>query len=151
MIGEIFISEIKLIIDNNVLDKYNKYYFEKYPKRKKIPIDSPTHPSINKWMIMKRPQMNDLKQKIKEFIIWFVEENGLTNKKIEKCEIIFVSYFKTKIRKDCDNTVPKFYLDGFSESGLIIDDDSLHLTSLTLKCGWDKERPRTEIIIKIIK
>lgn len=144
---EFIISEIKLIIDNNVLEKYNKYYFAKYPKRKKIPIDKPTHPSINKWMIMKRPQMNDLKQKWKDFIIWFVEENKLTNKKIEQCEMTFVSYFKTKIRKDCDNTVPKFILDGIAESGLIIDDDSLHLTSLTLKCGYDKEWPRTEIFI----
>ncbi len=97
---------------------------------------------------MKRPQMNDLKQKWKDFIIWFVEENKLTNKKIEKCSMIFVSYFKTKIRKDCDNTVPKFILDGIAESGLIIDDDSLHLTSLTLKCGYDKEWPRTEIFIE---
>ena len=144
---EFIISEIKLIIDNNVLEKYNKYYFAKYPKRKKIPIDKPTHPSINKWMIMKRPQMNDLKQKWKDFIIWFVEENKLTNKKIEQCEMTFVSYFKTKIRKDCDNTVPKFILDGIAESGLIIDDDSLHLESLTLKCGYDKENPRTEIYI----
>ena len=91
--------------------------------------------------------MNDLKQKWKEFIIWFVEDNKLTNKKIEKCSMTFVSYFKTKIRKDVDNTVPKFILDGMSESGLIIDDDSLHVESLTLKCGYDKENPRTEIFI----
>ena len=144
---EFIITEIKLVIDNEVLEKYNEYYFKQYPKRKKIPIESPTHPSINKWMIMKRPQMNDLKQKWKDFIIWFVEENKLTNKKIEQCEMTFISYFKTKIRKDCDNTVPKFILDGIAESGLIIDDDSLHLISLTLKCGYDKEWPRTEIFI----
>lgn len=146
----IYIKDIKLTIDNKTLEKYNKYYFSKYPKRKKIPIDSPTHPSINKWMIMKRPMMNDLKQKWKEFIVWFVEENNLTNKKIKKCEMTFISYFKTKIRKDCDNTVPKFILDGIAESGLIVDDDSLHITSLTLQCGYDKENPRTEIYIKLI-
>jgi len=96
---------------------------------------------------MKRPIMNALKQTWKDFIIWFVEENGLTNKQIEKCEMMFISYFKTKIRKDCDNTVPKFILDGLADSGLIIDDDSLHVTSLTLKCDYDKENPRTEIYI----
>jgi Holliday junction resolvase RusA-like endonuclease len=144
-------QEIKLVIDNDILQKYNSYYFKLYPKRKKQPIETPTHPSINKWMIMKRPQMNDLKQKYKDFIIWFVEDNGLTNKKIEKCEMTFVSYFKTKIRKDVDNTVPKFILDGMSEAGLIIDDDSLHLESLTLKCGYDKDNPRTEIYITVNK
>jgi hypothetical protein len=139
---------LKLVIDNDVVDKYHTYYFKQYPKRNKKPIDSPTHPSINKWMIMKRPMMNDLKQKWKDFIVWFVEDNGLTNKKIEKCSMTFISYFKTKICKDCDNTVPKFILDGMAESGLIIDDDSLHVESLTLKCGYDKENQRTEIFIE---
>ena len=97
---------------------------------------------------MKRPMMNDLKQKWKEFITWFVEDQGYKDKQIEKCTMTFISYFKTKIRKDCDNTVPKFILDGLAESGLIVDDDSLHLTSLTLQCGYDKECPRTEIYIE---
>jgi len=140
-------NQIKLIIDNDVLDKYHEYYFAKYPKRKKKPIEKPTHPSINKWFIMKRPQMNDLKQKIKDFIVWFVEDQGLTNKKIEKCSMIFISYFKTRIRTDIDNYSPKFFMDGLVDGGLIVDDDYIHVESLTLKCGWDKERPRTEIII----
>jgi len=143
------VEQIKLTIDYAVLEKYNKYYFKKNPRRKKIPIETPTHPSINKWMIMKRPMMNGLKQTWKEFIVWFVEDCGLSNKKIDKCEMTFISYFKTKIRKDCDNTVPKFILDGMSESGLVIDDDSLHIESLTLKCGYDKKHVRTDIYIDI--
>lgn len=145
--GVIFISQLKLIIDNDVLEKYFGYYFDKYPKRKKKPIDSPLHPSINKWMIMKRPQMNDVKQKYKEFITWFVEDQGHSNKKIQECSMTFVSYFKTKARRDLDNTVPKFMLDGLIESGLIVDDDYFHLKSLTLEGRYDKERPRTEIHI----
>lgn len=100
---------------------------------------------------MKRPMMNALKQKWKNFIVWFVEHCGYTNEQIDKCEMEFTTYFKTRIRHDVDNCVPKFILDGLAESGFIIDDDSKHLTSLTLKCGYDKERPRTEIKVKIIK
>lgn len=140
-------GELLIIIDKNTINSYNNYYFKKYTKRKKAPIEFPTHPSINKWSIMKRPQMNALKQAWKEFIVWVVEENGLTNKKINKSNMTFISYFRTKVRKDVDNTVPKFIIDGFSESGLIIDDDFLHLESITLKCGYDKENPRTEIYI----
>jgi len=140
-------GEILLVINKGILEKYNKYYFQKYPHRRKEPIEHTTHPSINKWMIMRRPQMNGLKQSYKEFIVWFIQENGLTNKKIKKCNMTFISYFRTKIRKDVDNTVPKFILDGFTEAGLIEDDDFLHLESLTLKCGYDKENPRTEIYI----
>lgn len=45
--------------------------------------------------------------------------------------------------------VPKFILDGLSESGFIVDDDSKHVTSLTMECYVDKENPRTEIEVLI--
>ena len=56
----------------------------------------------------------------------------------------------TKRRIDPDNTVPKMILDGFVESGFIVDDDGGHLKSLTLKTNHDKNRPRTEIEITIL-
>lgn len=40
-------------------------------------------------------------------------------------------------------------LDGFSESGFIVDDDSKHLTQLILECYVDKDNPRTEIYVKV--
>ena len=67
---------IKLVIDNDVLARYNEYYFALYPKRKKEPIAHPYHESINTWMIMKRAAMNALKQRWKDFIRWFVDEQG---------------------------------------------------------------------------
>ena len=65
----------------------------------------------------------------------------------EKCEMIFTTYYSTNRRHDIDNSVPKFLLDGFSESGLIVDDDSTHLYKLTLQCAIDKDNPHTEIKI----
>jgi peroxiredoxin family protein len=62
---------------------------------KKKPIEYPYHPSINQWMIMKRPMMNALKQKRKAFMVWFIEQNGYTNLKLDKCEMSFIVYFKT--------------------------------------------------------
>ena len=59
---------------------------------------------------------------------------------------------KTKVERFyclLDNTVPKFILDGFSESGFIVDDDGQHLKSLTLRTGYDKNNPRTEIEVII--
>lgn len=94
---------------------------------------------------MKRPMMNALKQKWKDFIVFFIENQGYSNLHIEKCEMVFTTYFKTNRRHDVDNTSPKFILDGLADSGFILDDDSKHLTSLTLKCDVDKENPRTEI------
>ena len=141
---------IKLIIDNAVLAKYNLWYFQNYPRRRVAPIKFPTHPSINTWFILKRPAANALKQKWKDFIVWVVKNEGLSGSKIQHCTMEFTSFFRTKRRTDCDNTVPKFILDGMVEANLIEDDDSLHLQSLTLRCSYCKSNPRTEIIIHIL-
>ena len=144
-------TELNLVLDQKVLDGYNTYYFKKYPRRSKAPIEHPYHESINKWFVMQRPQMNALKQKWKEFCIWWIETLGYTNLKLDQFEMTCTTYMPTKRRIDPDNTTPKFILDGLSESGLIIDDDGKHLRSLTLKTDYDKERPRTEINIKILE
>jgi hypothetical protein len=41
-------------------------------------------------------------------------------------------------------------LDGLVESGMVIDDDSEHITRLILECDVDKEHPRTELYINIL-
>ncbi|WP_125140599.1 RusA family crossover junction endodeoxyribonuclease [Clostridium transplantifaecale] len=141
------IKKIILVIDNKTLAAYEKYYFLKHPKATKNPIKNPYHESINTWMIMKRPIMNHLKRQWKDFIVWFIENQGYTNLHIEKCDMKFITYYKTARKHDIDNSCPKFILDGLSESGLIVDDDSSHITSLTMECYVDKSNPRTEIEI----
>lgn len=138
-----------LTINEKTLEDYEKYYFKIHPKAKKKPIKAPYHDSINVWMIMKRPMMNALKQRWKDFIVWFINEQGYANLLINNCEMKFTTYYKTNRRHDIDNSCPKFILDGFSESGFIVDDDSKHITSLTLQCFVDADNPRTEIEIKI--
>ncbi len=140
-------TNIKLIIDKDVLNVYSKYYFEQHPKAHKVPIPHPYHESINKWMIMKRPMMNALKGKWKDFIVWFIGQQGYSNLHIERCEMLFTAYYPNNRRHDTDNSCPKFIIDGLVESGFIIDDDHLHLTELRLRCGVDINNPRTEIDI----
>lgn len=138
---------IELILDNNVLEKYNAFYFKEHPKAKKVPIEHPYHPSINSWFILPRMQMNQLKQKWKDFIIWWIDDLGLTNKKLDNFSVEIIVYFNTKRRHDIDNQIPKFILDGFTESGFIVDDDEHHLTKLILSTGYDKDNPRTVIYV----
>lgn len=143
----ISIQDIKLVIDNTTLSNYENHYFKLHSRASKKPIDTPYHPTINTWMIMKRPMMNALKQKWKIFIKWFIENQGYSNLHIEKCEMKFITYYKTNRRHDIDNSCPKFILDGLAESGFIVDDDSNHITSLSMECYVDKENPRTEIFV----
>lgn len=143
-------NKISLIIDNDVLDMYSEHYFSMHPRAHKKPIPFPYHESINKWMIMKRPMMNALKGKWKEFIIWYINEQGYANLRIDKCEIAQIVYYPNTRRHDTDNSVPKFILDGLVDGGMIVDDDMLHLTKLTLQCGIDREHPRTELHITVL-
>ena len=145
------IQVIKLVIDNAALEEYEKVYFASHPRAKKKPISQPYHESINKWMIMKRPQMNALKQKWKEFITWLVHNSEYAGLHIEQCSIRFTTYYGTERRHDIDNGCPKFILDGLCENGFIIDDDSKHITELTMRCFVDVDNPRTEIEIYVSK
>lgn len=92
--------------------------------------------------------MNQLKQRWKDFIVWWIRKIGYADLKLESFEIEYKVYMPTKRRIDPDNIAPKFIQDGLVESGLIVDDDGLHLKALTLITGYDKENPRTEITIK---
>ena len=95
--------------------------------------------------------MNALKQRWKEFIVYFIKSLGYENLKINKCEMTFITYMKTRHKADVDAYTPKFILDGFTESGFIIDDNYTILKSITLKIDYDKENPRTEIYVKVIE
>ena len=145
------IQVIKLVIDNAALEEYEKVYFAEHPRAKKKPIAHPYHESINKWMIMKRPQMNALKQKWKDFSAWLIRRSEYKDIRIEQCELKFITYYGTARRHDIDNGCPKFILDGLCESGFIIDDDSKHITSLTMQCFVDADNPRTEIEVYVSK
>ena len=143
---------IKLVFDEETLLRYEKEcYFVKHPRAKKKPLEHPYHESMNKWMIMKRPMMNALKQKWKDFGVWFIEDQGYTNLRIDKCELIFTAYYGNNRRHDPDNSCPKAIIDALVEAGFIIDDDCKHIKALTLKCDTDVSRPRTEILVKILE
>lgn len=138
---------IKIIIDTDVINRYNSYYFDIHPKARKKPIEKPYHPSINQWCILPRIQMNALKQKWKDFGCWLIKDLGYENMQLNSFDIILTVFFDSRRRHDVDNQTPKFLLDSFTESGFIVDDDEKHLHSLTLKTGYDKINPRTEIEI----
>ena len=139
--------EIKITIDKVILEKYREFYFKKYPRRKKTPIQKTIPPSLNSWMVMRRFQMNHQKQVWKEFGEWLVDYYCYRDLNIDKCKIEIEYYFDSKRRHDADNYTPKNLFDSFTSSGLLIDDDFNHVESLTIKGNYSKENPRTEIRI----
>ena len=141
---------IILVLDNKLIEEYNNAYFKIHPKAKKKPIDKPWHPSINQWMILPRIQMNGLKQRWKEFCIWWINKLGYQNMKLDNFEVVQTTYFDTRRRHDIDNYCPKFINDGWTDAGFILDDDANHFKCLTMKCDYDKSNPRMEFVFKIL-
>jgi Holliday junction resolvase RusA-like endonuclease len=99
-------------------------------------------------MVMKRPQMNNEKQKWKEFIIWIVNKYNLQNQNIKNAKITYTYYMPTKRRFDLDNMTPKFINDGLVESGLLTDDSVFCINPIVLNGGYDKSNPRVEMLIE---
>lgn len=144
------LDTIRIVIDDAALLRYEKQYFKIHKRATKKPIKHPYHESINEWFIMRRPMMNALKQRWKDFIVWLINEKGYTNLRIDKCELSFQTYYMTGRRHDVDNSCPKFIIDGLVESGFLVDDDSIHVRKLTLECFVDRGHPRTEIRITVL-
>lgn len=142
-------NQLCVEFDCATIDRYSEHYFRMYPRRKKAPIPHPWHPSINEWMIMKRPAMNALKQRWKEFITWVAEDQGYANLRIDKCDIAIDTYYQSNRPHDVDNSVPKFILDGLVAAGMLIDDNDRHVLSLLLRCHTDAKHPRTVITLNI--
>ena len=91
--------------------------------------------------------MNALKQKWKDFGIWWIDKLGYKNMMLEHFGIKFKVYRDSKRRADLDNMVPKGILDSFTAAGLIVDDDYKHLQYLILVAAVAQNWPRTEITI----
>lgn len=143
-------SEIKIIIDNHVLDEYYKWYFEEYPKRKVKPIEKPIPPSLNRFIAMKRMQQNSVKQKYKEFAVWLASYYKIANLNLNDVLMTITFYFPDKRRRDFDNLMltPKLINDGLVEAGVFNDDsgDILRLKFENFK--YDKSNSRVEIEIE---
>ena len=147
----LIMKRIKIVIDRDSLERYESHYFTLHPRAKKKPIKSPQHPSINTYTRMSTHAANNLKQSWKAFIMWIIEDLGYKDLQIQECEITYVTYFSQDRRHDLDNISPKYILDGFVEAGFIMDDDYTHIKKLTTQCDIDKENPRIEFLIDVIK
>ena len=121
-------------------------YFYAHPKAKKAPIKGPQHPSLNWYCRAGNVEVNNTKQAWKGFMLFILEKNKLLNKRIEKCAMIYRTFFKDKRTHDDDNVTPKFILDGLTEGGFLVADDYQHLNPLTTFCGYDKLNPRIELV-----
>ena len=90
-------------LDKEALDEYTKAYFIAYPRRRKIPIDKPIVPSLNKYIVMNKDARNELKLRWEEFVYHTLDRQGLLNLQLEKCKVSITYVFGDKRKSDLDN------------------------------------------------
>lgn len=140
----------KIVIEftEELLEEWTKIYFKKHPRAKKKPIDSPVHPSINKWCILPRISMNSLKHRWGEFTQYVLQQQNKEMIGINKCKVEVIIHKATKIRCDADNYCLKFCNDQFVDSGLLVDDSYKVITETTTRIVYDKGVNKMEVIFK---
>lgn len=72
------------------------------------------------------------------------------NYNYDKCKMTITYYFKDRRRHDPSN-YDKFILDGLVEAKIITDDNYSVITEFTTKGSYDKENPRTEVVIEVLE
>lgn len=142
--------EYKIIIDEEILNKYKDFYFLKYPKRRVFPIKKAIPPSFNYFTSIKRIVQNSLKQQYKEFSIWLANYYNIADLNINKAKITYTFFFKDHRRRDFDNLLltPKLINDGFVEAKVLIDDNGENLSIEFMPFEYDKENPRVEMVLR---
>jgi Holliday junction resolvase RusA-like endonuclease len=141
---------IKIIINKDVVNKYNEYYFSLYPKRHVKPIINPFPPSLNRFTASLRMAQNAMKQNYKAFSFWLASYYCIANLNLEKVKISYTFFFPDHRRRDFDNLVltPKFFNDGFVEAGVMKDDNGENLRIEFNNFQYDKKNPRVELDIE---
>ena len=115
---------IKLVVDD-IPDSNNKYMgnsnsYHKYNQEKK------------RW----------------EWLIRGAASGKIPSKPFKKAIVTINYFFPTRHRRDPDNYSGKMILDPLVRCGILEDDSFSNIINLNLEGGYDKENPRTEIIVK---
>lgn len=132
-------KDIIITFNQEGLEKYNAHYFKLNPRKKKIYIEKPMVRSLNKILIItNRMVQNTYKQAYKDYSVFIVKEFGLDMIGIIKADLEVEFTFPTKIRHDLDNYSIKEIVDGFTESGLIVDDSYHHIQSIKTTARYEK-------------
>jgi Holliday junction resolvase RusA-like endonuclease len=100
-------------------------------------------PSLNRWAGMHWAPKAQEKARWKQ-MVWAA---SVQYKPFAVPVVVTVTYFfKDRRRRDFDNFVPKFILDGLVGT-VLTDDDQSHLSELRIRFAHDPKNPRTEVTL----
>ena len=83
-----------------------------------------------------------------DLVLWTIKaKHCAPPKPFEYARVTIVYFFPNRNRHDADNYSGKLFLDGLTRGGIIVDDDMKHITT-TIGGDYDKENPRTLIMVQ---
>lgn len=145
-------NEIVITINQEKVNEFEELYFQKYPNRRKKPIESPIPPNLNRFIIWQRPQQNSTKQIWKDFIHFVAEEYSDLN--IRECILHYHFIFPDKRLRDLDNYISissKLITDGLTikdGNGMLVDDNYNHIRFLSTTAETKKGVTELQIYIR---
>ena len=151
-----YLEEKRVVVTFNkqMIDDYTESYFKEFPKRKKLPLEFLGKkrlgqlPSWNRVInCPNRIVQNQWKQELSDYTSYIIKELELIDLKLDKCIVVAKQFQPTKAKSDSDNIYLKSSLDAFVKNGVLIEDNYTVLNPCILSTFYDKENPRTEIII----
>ena len=143
-------KEVRILFNQEMVDKYTEYYFKKYPRRKVLKL-KPTAISLNQFTSMVRMLQNGEKAKYHEFALWVLEYNKIPKFKLTNCNLHMHFIWHDLRRRDADNyaMTNKVYADAFVEYGLLEDDSYKEIKSTLTTMEYIKgKHPSVEFIFE---
>jgi len=143
-------KEVRILFNQEMVDKYTEYYFKKYPRRKVLKL-KPTAISLNEFTAMVRIVQAGEKVKYSEFVEWVLHYYNIPSLKLKDCTLTVHFIWHNRIRRDYDNycICLKFYLDPMTKYGLLEDDSYIQIKDVNLKMEYIKGKsPSVEYIFE---
>lgn len=138
-------KEVHILFNQELVDKYKEYYFNKYPRRTKFDI-SATCISLNKFTSMIRMSQANEKIKYAEFCQFVLEYYDVPKLNLTNCKLTLIYKWKDKRRRDYDNFACislKYNMDQMVKYGLLKDDSFEIIKSIDLRMEYVKSDSST--------
>ena len=145
---------IRIVFNSEMLDRFTEHYKKYHPRAKKLPLHwcgktrLGTLPLINRFLnVANRKQQNSMKQQFHEYTKFVLEENNIEKHCVDRCVILVKHYLNRRSLFDLDGIFVKSTFDALSDYEFWEDDNYTIIEPLIFTGGYDKDNPRSEIVV----
>ncbi len=143
-----------IVYNKEMLDKFDILDGTRRRGRKKQVLDwcgkkrLGALPLINKFLnVSSRQQQNTMKKQLHDYTRFILNEQNVKPKYIDRCAVVVKHYLPTKTKFDLDGVFVKASFDALSDWKFWEDDNYTIVEPIFITGGYDKDNPRSELVI----